>query len=178
MNITVYLGASLGNDASYQQQIKALGVWIAQQHHQLIYGGSKNGLMGILADTVLEKGGNVYGIIPEFFQKQEAAHQGLTHLQTVSDIDERKRLLMEKGDILLAFPGGPGTLEEISQAISWARMKQHTKPCLFFNMNGYYNHLKAHFDQMTEAGFLTKHDRDNIIFVDTLQELADFIDND
>ncbi|MFU1828065.1 LOG family protein, partial [Enterococcus faecium] len=81
-------------------------------------------LMGVLADTALAQGGKVYGIMPDFMQKREKAHQGLTHLQIVDDMDERKRLLMEEGDILVAFPGGPGTLEEIIQAISWARVGQ------------------------------------------------------
>lgn len=131
--------------------------------------------MGVLADTALAQGGKVYGIMPDFMQKREKAHQGLTHLQIVDDMDERKRLLMEEGDILVAFPGGPGTLEEIIQAISWARVGQLDKPCLLFNMNGYYDSLKEQFNQMVQAGFLTTADRKKVIFVDSLQALEEVI---
>ncbi|SCA88935.1 conserved hypothetical protein TIGR00730 [Streptococcus macedonicus] len=113
--------------------------------------------------------------MPDFMQKREKAHQGLTHLQIVADMDERKRLLMEEGDILVAFPGGPGTLEEIIQAISWARVGQLDKPCLLFNMNGYYDSLKEQFNQMVQAGFLTTADRKKVIFVDSLQVLEEVI---
>lgn len=131
--------------------------------------------MGVLADTALAQGAKVYGIMPDFMQKREKAHQGLTHLQIVDDMDERKRLLMEEGDILVAFPGGPGTLEEIIQAISWARVGQLDKPCLLFNMNGYYDSLKEQFNQMVQAGFLTTADRKKVIFVDSLQALEEVI---
>lgn len=121
------------------------------------------------------RGGKVYGIMPDFMQKHEKAHQGLTHLQIVADMDERKRLLMEEGDILVAFPGGPGTLEEIVQAISWARVGQLDRPCLLFNMNGYYDSLKEQFNQMVQAGFLTTAERKKVIFVDSLQALEEVI---
>ena len=113
--------------------------------------------------------------MPDFMQKREKAHQGLTHLQIVADMDERKRLLMEEGDILVAFTGGPGTLEEILQAISWARVGQHATPCLHYNMNGYYDSLKEQFNQMVQAGFLTTAERKKVIFVDSLQALEEVI---
>ena len=113
--------------------------------------------------------------MPDFLQKREEVHQGLTQLRIVADMDERKRLLMEMGDVLVAFPGGPGTLEEISQAISWARVEQHDKPCLLFNANGYYDSLHIQFDQMVSAGFLTTAARDKVIFVDRLQALEEVI---
>ncbi len=175
MNITVYLASSMGNTPDYYEQVVAFAHWLAQHDHCLFYGGSKTGLMGVLADTALAQGGKVYGIMPDFMQKREKAHQGLTHLQIVDDMDERKRLLMEEGDILVAFPGGPGTLEEIIQAISWARVGQLDKPCLLFNMNGYYDSLKEQFNQMVQAGFLTTADRKKVIFVDSLQALEEVI---
>ena len=175
MNITVYLASSMGNTPDYYEQVVAFAHWLAQHDHCLGYGGSKTGLMGVLADTALAQGGKVYGIMPDFMQKREKAHQGLTHLQIVADMDERKRLLMEEGDILVAFPGGPGTLEEIIQAISWARVGQLDKPCLLFNMNGYYDSLKEQFNQMVQAGFLTTADRKKVIFVDSLQALEEVI---
>lgn len=175
MNITVYLASSMGNTPDYYEQVVAFAHWLAQHDHCLVYGGSKTGLMGVLADTALAQGAKVYGIMPDFMQKREKAHQGLTHLQIVDDMDERKCLLMEEGDILVAFPGGPGTLEEIIQAISWARVGQLDKPCLLFNMNGYYDSLKEQFNQMVQAGFLTTADRKKVIFVDSLQALEEVI---
>lgn len=175
MNITVYLASSMGNTPDYYEQVVAFAHWLAQHDHCLVYGGSQTGLMGVLADTALAQGAKVYGIMPDFMQKREKAHQGLTHLQIVDDMDERKRLLMEEGDILVAFPGGPGTLEEIIQAISWARVGQLDKPCLLFNMNGYYDSLKEQFNQMVQAGFLTTADRKKVIFVDSLQALEEVI---
>lgn len=175
MNITVYLGSSMGNTEFYEEKIIELGKWLASHNHQLVYGGSKAGLMGVLADTVLEQGGKVYGILPDFMQKREQAYEGLTNLQIVSSMDERKRLLMEEGDVLVAFPGGPGTLEEIIQAISWVRIGTLKKPCLLLNLNGYYDNLKAQFDQMVTAGFLTSKDREIAVFIDSLHELEEFI---
>ena len=174
MKTTVYLASSMGNPI-YRDSVEAFGDWMAQKGYDLVYGGSQTGLMGLLADRVLAHGGKVYGIMPDFLQKREEVHQGLTQLRIVADMDERKRLLMEMGDVLVAFPGGPGTLEEISQAISWARVGQHDKPCLLFNANGYYDSLKIQFDQMVSAGFLTTADRDKVLFVDSLQALEEVI---
>lgn len=97
MNITVYLASSMGNTPDYHEQVVAFANWLAQHDHCLVYGGSKTGLMGVLADKALAQGGKVYGIMPDFMQKREKAHQGLTHLQIVADMDERKRLLMGRG---------------------------------------------------------------------------------
>ena len=159
MKITVYLGSSFGNDPIYKENIIELGHWLAKQKHQLIYGGSRE----------------VYGIIPLDFKKREKAHLHLTDLTLVADMDERKRLLMDNGELFLAFPGGPGTLEEIVQAFSWARIGLHHKPCLFLNLNGYYNPLKELFDQMVTTGFLRQEDRDKAIFVDDLKALQKFV---
>lgn len=103
MKITVYLGSSFGNDPIYKKNIIELGHWLAKQKHQLIYGGSKDGLMGVLADTVLADGGEVYGIIPLDFKKREKAHLHLTDLTLVADMDERKRLLMDNGELFWLF---------------------------------------------------------------------------
>ena len=171
MKITVYLASSFGNDPIYKEVVVKLGHWLVSQNHQLVYGGSKDGLMGCLADTVLADGGEVYGIIPLDFQKREKAHLHLTDLTLVADMDERKRMLMDKGDVLLALPGGPGTLEEIVQAFSWARVGLHHKPCLFLNINGYYNPLIELFDKMVSADFISQEVRDKAIFVNNLKEL-------
>lgn len=175
MNITVYCGASLGNHESYLQATKALAQWIAARGHQLVYGGGRAGLMGLVADTVLAQGGKVIGIMPTFLQERELAHPALTELQTVDSMSERKLKMIELGDAYIALPGGPGTLEEIAEVVSWARTGQNPNPCVFLNVEGYYEPLKAFYDQMVSSGFLTQADRDKILFSENLAEIEHFI---
>ncbi|MGO3608901.1 MAG: TIGR00730 family Rossman fold protein, partial [Enterococcus sp.] len=111
MRIAVYCGAHMGSDPAYQAAAKDLGHWIVQHNYELVYGGSKLGLMGVIADSVLSAGGSVIGIIPEFLRVQERVHTGLTRLITVNDLDERKKSMMAYADVCLALPGGIGTLE-------------------------------------------------------------------
>ncbi|WP_370856560.1 TIGR00730 family Rossman fold protein, partial [Megasphaera sp.] len=115
MNITVYLGSRCGNRSYYADYACALGSWIARHGHTLVYGGSRTGLMGKLADGALQAGGQVIGVEPQFFMDEELQHEGLTKLIVTPDMTSRKQQMMDLGDIFLAFPGGIGTLEEISQ---------------------------------------------------------------
>ncbi|BFU59280.1 MULTISPECIES: TIGR00730 family Rossman fold protein [Rodentibacter] len=177
MNVTVYCGANLGNDPIYQAAAVKIGKWIAGNHHKLIYGGGGAGLMGVVADTVLSQGGDVIGIIPTFLAERELAHQGLTQLITVDSMSERKKMMIELGQVYIALAGGPGTLEEISEVISWARIGQNSNPCILFNQNDYYEPLKIMFDQMVKSGFLTLADRQKILFSDNLSEIEQFIVN-
>ena len=144
MKITVYCGASVGNNVAHQQAAIALGQWIAARQYTLVYGGGNAGLMGLLANTVLENGGKVIGIMPTFLQERELAHTGLTEMITVRSMPERKSKMIELGDVYIALAGGPGTLEEITEVISWARIGQNNNPCILFNSDGYYEPLK-HF---------------------------------
>lgn len=175
MNITVYCGASLGNDPIYQDSAERLGKWIAENQHRLVYGGGRAGLMGVIADTVLAEGGEVIGIIPTFLCERELAHTGLTELITVDSMSARKQKMIALGDAYIALAGGPGTLEEISEVISWARIGQNPNPCILFNQNGYYNPLKMLFEQMVKSAFLTADDFQKILFSDDLTEIAHFI---
>lgn len=155
MNIVVYCGASIGNHEIFVESAKSLARWIAKNGHTLIYGGGKAGLMGVLADEVLLHNGKVIGIIPTFLVDRELSHPGLTRLEIVNSMSERKNKMIELGDCYIALPGGPGTLEEISEAISWARIGQHQNPCILFNVGGYYDKLKEFYDVMVENGFLS-----------------------
>lgn len=175
MNITVYCGAALGNQPCYQQAVVKLGEWIAHSGYSLVYGGGKAGLMGLVADTVLQQSGKVIGIIPEFLRQREVAHHHLTELIVVQSMSERKKLMIEKGNAYIALPGGPGTLEEISEVISWARIGQNPNPCVLFNQNGYYDALRQMYDHMVEQGFLTQTDRDKILFSADFGEIEQFI---
>ena len=118
MNITVYLGANLGNDPALPQAVQQLGRWIGESGNALVYGGSKSGLMGILADSVLAAGGKVTGVEPKCFLDAELQHEGLTELIVTEDMPARKTKMIELGDAFIAFPGGTGTLEEITEVIS------------------------------------------------------------
>ena len=117
MNITVYLGANEGNDPCLRKAVEELGAWIGNSGNALVYGGSKGGLMGALADSVLKAGGDVTGVEPNFFIENEFQHDGLTKLIVTKDMSERKNKMIELGEAFIAFPGGTGTLEEIAEVI-------------------------------------------------------------
>ena len=159
MRITVYCGANKGADPDYEKTAKELGRWIAENGHTLVYGGGAFGLMGVLADSVLEHGGKVIGICPRFFEPAGVVHKGLTELIWVDTMAVRKTKMIEYGDTFVALPGGIGTLEEIVEVISLNQLDRIAKPYAFMNVNGYYETLRQFFREMTEENFLpeTKH---------------------
>jgi len=124
MKITVYLGASEGNDPALKTAVQELGRWIGQSGNALVYGGSRSGLMGLLADSVLAAGGQVTGVEPRFFVEQELQHNGLTELIVTENMAQRKAKMIELGDAFVAFPGGTGTLEEIAEVMSMVSLRQ------------------------------------------------------
>ena len=132
MNITVYLGANAGNDPALAEAVRELGSWIGANGHRLVYGGSRSGLMGQLAQSALDAGGTVTGVEPQFFVQQELQHDGLTELIVTKDMTERKTKMIELGDAFIAFPGGTGTLEEISE-IMWAPLSRAAELVSFAN---------------------------------------------
>lgn len=174
--MAVYCGASTGNNVMYQERTEELGQWMNNNEYELVFGGGKVGLMGILADTIIENGGKAIGVMPTFLMERELAHQAITEMHIVSDMHERKRKMIDLADCYLALPGGPGTLEEISEVVSWGRVGEHQNPCIFFNVAGYYDLLADFFDKMVMDGFLTKEDRAKIFFSDSLDEIKLFID--
>ncbi|OME82772.1 LOG family protein [Paenibacillus pabuli] len=173
--IAVYCGASKGNNAIYEEAAVQIGNWIVDQKHELVYGGGKAGLMGVLADTVIQRSGIVTGVIPTFLQARELAHEQLNKIIIVSNMHERKAKMIELADCYIAIPGGPGTLEEITEVISWGRIGQHVNPCIFYNVNGYYDLIGQFYEKMVEEGFLTKTDRQKILVTDSLDEINTFI---
>ena len=171
MNITVYLGASSGNDPTLETSVRALGRLIGKSGNALVYGGSKNGLMGALAESVLRADGEVTGVEPQFFVDSELQHDGLTELIVTKDMTDRKTKMIELGDAFIAFPGGTGTLEEIAEVMSKVSLKHLDAPCILYNLNGYYNGLKALLGHMIEMGLSTKERQEGIYFADTLDEI-------
>lgn len=173
--VAVYCGASAGNDRVYQKATIGLADWLVENDLELVYGGGGVGLMGLLAKEVLSSGGKVHGVMPQELVDRGAAFDGLTDLNVVTDISVRKQTMLELSDGCIALPGGPGTLEEIIDAFSWARLGNNPNPCVFYNVAGYYNPLKSMFDEMTDKNFLTAVDRKKLLFSDSLDEILNFM---
>lgn len=173
--IAVYCGASAGNLAIYHQAAQELGHYLATHHLELIYGGSRVGLMATLASTVLDDGGTVHGVITQELVDRGAAAQNLSELTIVPDMSQRKQTMLSLADGCIALPGGPGTLEEIIEAFSWARLGDNPNPCAFFNVNHYYDPLANLFDQMVQQGFLTSEHRTKLLFADQLPTIFNFM---
>ncbi len=177
MNITVYLGAHEGNDPSYKKAVEELGAWIADSGNRLVYGGSDEGLMANIADSVLSHGGEVTGIEAQMFADRGVAHAGLTELVIVPDITERRTRMIELGDAFIAFPGGTGTLEEVSEVVSKICLGQLSQPCIFYNLNGFYDNMRAFLQRMVDAGFSTAERQQGIYFASDLAEIERIIAN-
>lgn len=177
MNITVYLGANEGNTPALKAAVQELGRWIGESGNALIYGGSRSGLMGALADSVLAAGGEVTGVEPEFFVKGELQHDGLTELIVTKDMTERKTKMIELGDAFIAFPGGTGTLEEIAEVMSKVSLKHLTAPCILYNLNDYYDGLQTLLRHMTEMGLSSPERQEGIYFAKDLSEIREIIKN-
>lgn len=170
------LRLSVGQPPSFTEGAKALGSWIAQNGHTLVYGGSRTGLMGATADAVLAGGGKVIGVIPDVKLIQERRHPGLTECIETKDMAERKQKMIELADAYVALPGGPGTLDEISEVICLARLGIENKACVLFDTDGYYQALKKIFEEMVEVGFSEKEDFKRVLVSADLDEIERFIE--
>ena len=178
MNITVYLGSAMGNDPKYVQEVVRLGTWIGNNGHRLIYGGSRIGLMGELAEAVLVAGGEVIGVEPGFFVDSCLQHDGINELIVTETMAERKAKMIELGDAYIAFPGGTGTLEEISEVMSQIRLGHNDRPCIILNLDGYYDPIKEMLDIMVREDFLDTDSRKQFLFADDVEEIAGYLQRD
>lgn len=177
MNITVYLGANEGNNPALKQAVRELGTWIGESGNDLIYGGSKVGLMGVIAESVLRAGGKVTGVEPQFFMEKELQYDAVTHLIVTETMAERKTKMIELGDVFVAMPGGTGTLEEISEVMSLLALDQLEAPCILYNLHGYYDSLQQLLDRMIAADLSSEYRQRNIYFVKNLDELQKVLDS-
>lgn len=175
MNITVYLGSNEGNDPSLKKAVRELGTWIGASGNALIYGGSKSGLMGELAESVLMAGGEVTGVEPRFFIDEGYEYDAITRLIVTQDMPERKAKMIELGDAFIAFPGGTGTLEEISEVMSLVSLKKLSAPCILYNLNGYYDCLKALLQHMIEMGLSSEDKQRGIYFASCLDGIKELL---
>ena len=177
MNIAVYCAASQSNDLTFDERTEELGNWIAKKNHTLVYGGGNTGLMGMIATSVMKSGGEVIGVMPQFFVEREIAKKDITKLHIVETMSQRKNKMIELSEVYIALLGGPGTLEEIAEVVSWVRVGQTNGICIFYNMEGYYDNLEAFFNHMVTTNLLSKKDRKQIYFVKSLEEIEKLIEN-
>ena len=172
MNITVYLGATPGNDPALEEAVRALGAWIGENGHDLVYGGSRCGLMGMLAESVLASGGKVTGVEPKFFVDAGFVYDDITTLYVTQDMSERKAKMIELGDAFIAFPGGTGTLEEIAEIMSQVALRHLDAPCILYDLNGYYEGLRILLHHMIDMGLSSYEKQRGISFAKTVDEIA------
>ena len=176
MNITVYLGANEGNAPFFKEAVHELGLWIGTNGNTLVYGGSKSGLMGELAESVLQAGGKVIGVEPQFFIDAGFVYDEITELITTKDMSERKAKMIELGDVFIAFPGGTGTLEEITEVMSKVSLKHLDAPCILYNLNGYYDSMKQLLEHMIEMDLSSAEKQEGIYFAEDLEEIQRILD--
>jgi hypothetical protein len=162
--IAVYCGSADGNHPAFRAEAKALGAGLAAAGLGLVCGGASVGLMGTLADAALDGGAEVIGILPEVLADREIAHTGLTSLEFVPTMHERKARMHELADAFIALPGGYGTLGEMLEALTWAQLRMHDKPCILVNTLGYWDGLLRFLESAVTAGFL-KQENLNLILV-------------
>ncbi|MED4699803.1 TIGR00730 family Rossman fold protein [Lysinibacillus capsici] len=172
-SIAVFCGSSLGASDAYRQGAILLGKELAKRQITLIYGGASVGIMATVANTVLEEGGKVIGVIPTLLEEREIAHQQLTELIVVKTMHERKSKMMELADGFIALPGGPGTLEEFFEVFTWNQIGLLQKPCAIFNMERYFDLLIAFFDHMQNEQFLKAQYREALIVDEDAATLLD-----
>ena len=171
--IALYCGSSSGTNGIYVETAEMLGRILAEKNIQIVFGGGKVGLMGVLAYSAIEEGGSVTGVIPGFLNIKEVAHDGITELITVSSMHERKALIHDMSDGFIALPGGFGTLEELFEMLTWGQLGLHQKPVGILNVNGYFSDVLRAIDSMVREGFLKGDNRDMVLVSDRIEELLD-----
>lgn len=178
MNITVYCGSNFGDNPHFEEAARNLGAWIARAGHTLVYGGSSVGLMGAVSRAAIEGGAPVIGVEPEFFIEAGVAQHDLTELIVVETMGERKSKMIELGDAFVAFPGGTGTLEEIAEVMSMVSLRQLDAPCILYNLNGYYDSLKALLNEMICKGLSSAQRQAGIHFAADLAQIRALLESD
>jgi len=169
--ICVFCGSSRGNDESFARMAEGVAEAIAAAGYGIVYGGGSIGLMGLLADAALRAGGEVVGVIPRALARAEVAHRGLTRLELVTSMHERKARMEALSDAFIALPGGFGTMDELSEILSWRQLGIHGKPVGLLNHRGYFGHLIDLFDVMVLRGFLSAENRSLLACADSIEGL-------
>lgn len=176
-SIAVFCGSAVGTDTIFLDIAQKMGKTIAEQGKTLVYGGGRSGLMGIVADSALQAGGKVIGVIPNALVDRELAHPYLTELHVVNNMHERKTKMSELSDAFIALPGGAGTLEEIFEQWTWAQLGIHLKPCAFLNVAGFYDDLLKFIHLTTVKGFTHARFSESIIASDSIENILQQFEN-
>ena len=174
MNITVYCGAAEGMDPEYIARARELGAWMAAKGHTLVYGAGNSGMMGAVSDALIEGGGEAIGVTPRFFILAEETRDDLAEVVISDDMSTRRNWMIENGDAFIALPGGMGTLDEITEVMTYKRLGllgKVNKPVMVYNVNGYYDRFFSYLDDMLAQGFCRQLDRDNVIEVTCLEDI-------
>lgn len=169
--VAVFCASSDGNDDLIFEEAYELGKSLAKRNLDLVYGGSKLGLMGQVAKGVIENGGKAIGVIPDFLKTREVVHTGLDELITTRDMHERKLTMNERSDAFITLPGGFGTFEELFEIVTWAQLGLHQKPVGLLNIDGFYDELVAMLQKLTEKGLLRKENLEILLVADNFEEL-------
>lgn len=175
--ITVFCGSSFGTEEIYKEQATLLGQTLAKQNIELVYGGANVGLMGDVADGILNAGGKAIGVLPNFLRSKEIAHLGLTELILVESMHERKTKMNDLCDGVIALPGGFGTLEELFEMLTWAQLGLHKKPIAILNINGFYDSLIELTKVMVEKGLLKDVNQQMLLVSDNIDDLLHQMQN-
>lgn len=173
--VAVYCGSRLGNDEVYEQAARELGSALAKSGLGLVYGGASIGLMGAVADGVVDGGAQAVGVIPTFMLKHEIAHEGLTRLHLTDTMHTRKTVMAEYADAFITLPGGLGTLEEIMEIATWRQLYQHEKPMIILNINGFYDSLIEHLKFTTDQGFMKQEDLERLVVCNSIAEAIELL---
>jgi len=176
-SVAIFCGSSEGYNEIYRETAYQLGATLAEQGITVIYGGAKVGLMGTIADGVLNHNGTIKGIIPDFLRTKEIAHEGLTELIIVKTMHERKLKMHELSDAVIVLPGGWGTMDEMFEMLTWGQMGLHQKPIALLNVNGFYDSLSVLINNMVQEGFLNEYTKEMLIVSDNIEDLLQMIDN-
>ena len=173
--VAVYCGSRLGNDEVYEQAARELGSALAKSGLGLVYGGASIGLMGAVADGVVDGGAQAVGVIPTFMLKHEIAHEGLTRLHLTDTMHTRKTVMAEYANAFITLPGGLGTLEEIMEIATWRQLYQHEKPMIILNINGFYDSLIEHLKFTTDQGFMKAEDLERLVVCNSIAEAIELL---
>jgi uncharacterized protein (TIGR00730 family) len=174
--LAVYCGSAPGSDPAFAEATRATAAAMVRERIELVYGGGRLGLMGLIADSVLELGGEVYGVIPQALVDIEVAHPSVTELHIVETMHERKAKMTELADAFLALPGGVGTLDEFFEAWSWNALGYHKKPFCLLNVKGYWDGLIAFIDHAKKSGFMSAERRRQLLVADTPEQALELLD--
>lgn len=176
-SICIFCGSSFGGNPLYVEKAKALGNRIAQENIMLVFGGSNLGLMGIIADAVLNNGGKAIGVIPEYLYNKGIAHLGLSELNVVKNMNDRKAMMIELSDAFIAMPGGYGTFDEITEVLSLNQLNVINKPCALFNIKGFFDNYLKQLDHAVFEKLLHPEHRNILIADDDEKNLIDKLKN-